>query len=588
LEILVRLVSFTTSKYRSIIKSTRLAIGDYTVLVGPNNEGKSNLVRALVTALDYLSSREIVNLKLLRRRYYSKLAGGYVWERDYPLQLQDKTPPGVTTFSLEFELTDEEKTIFHAKVGSKLGRTLTIELSFGQEEVAFRVKVQGLAAKILSDRHKDIAAFIQSRLQLAYIPSARGSEATGRVVEALLLKELSSLDDNTAYIDHLREIEKIRSEAFQGLSSRITESVKSLVPYVKRVELIFEHTAGSFSSRMRDDFDVSVDDGNATSLALKGDGLQSLVAIALMREASRESAEGKSLVLAIEEPETHLHPDGIRALRPMLIGISQVHQLIITTHSPILIERADITANIIVKGNKSKTAGSIKEIRKVLGTEVSDNLISAELVLLAEGREDVMIIEKYILDCSKVLSRAIEDGRMILESLIGCGNLAFKASMYKSMICGVHAFLDDDAAGQAALAKAISVNALEQSEYHFARILSHKETELEDLVLPSCYLNAIETKYGINIGQLFTKGNAKWSVRLEKAFRNKNKLWSDEIKSDCKIIVAQAVVNSDNEYLSPKGKECLDEMLRVLEALLGDRKKALKTSPYRRRQIISL
>lgn len=51
----VKLKSFTVQKYRSIIAAKRIPTGKTTILVGPNNEGKSNILRALVTAMNILT-----------------------------------------------------------------------------------------------------------------------------------------------------------------------------------------------------------------------------------------------------------------------------------------------------------------------------------------------------------------------------------------------------------------------------------------------------------------------------------------------------------------------------------------------------
>ena len=42
----MKLVKFTVEKYRSILSKSVLPIGDYTAILGPNNQGKSNLLRA--------------------------------------------------------------------------------------------------------------------------------------------------------------------------------------------------------------------------------------------------------------------------------------------------------------------------------------------------------------------------------------------------------------------------------------------------------------------------------------------------------------------------------------------------------------
>jgi putative ATP-dependent endonuclease of OLD family len=54
----MRLVSFSVQNYRSITKANKIKVGQSTVIVGPNNEGKSNVLRALVTAMKVITQAE--------------------------------------------------------------------------------------------------------------------------------------------------------------------------------------------------------------------------------------------------------------------------------------------------------------------------------------------------------------------------------------------------------------------------------------------------------------------------------------------------------------------------------------------------
>ena len=47
----MQIVSFSVTNYRSITACSRIALHDLTVLVGKNNEGKSNFLRALNVAM---------------------------------------------------------------------------------------------------------------------------------------------------------------------------------------------------------------------------------------------------------------------------------------------------------------------------------------------------------------------------------------------------------------------------------------------------------------------------------------------------------------------------------------------------------
>ena len=105
----MELISFTVRNYRSIIQAHKLPISRSTVLVGPNNEGKSNILKALVSAMRVLGiwkegllSDSVGSYRTLKRHHI------YDWELDYPVALQTTKPKGETIFDVDFRLTDDE------------------------------------------------------------------------------------------------------------------------------------------------------------------------------------------------------------------------------------------------------------------------------------------------------------------------------------------------------------------------------------------------------------------------------------------------------------------------------------------------
>ena len=128
----MELISFSVQNYRSIAKANRIEVGRSTVLVGPNNEGKSNVLRALVTAMEVLKTgkRPVVS-KGIRVRLPFSLRGGrqYDWEEDFPIHLQKSKPDGVSTFSLEFELDGDEVEEFRTEVRSNLNALLDLAVT---------------------------------------------------------------------------------------------------------------------------------------------------------------------------------------------------------------------------------------------------------------------------------------------------------------------------------------------------------------------------------------------------------------------------------------------------------------------------
>lgn len=72
----MKLVDFSVTNFRSITKAHKISLHNLTVLVGRNNEGKSNLLNGLNVAMQTM----ILHAKQSRSR--SQL---YNWERDFPV-----------------------------------------------------------------------------------------------------------------------------------------------------------------------------------------------------------------------------------------------------------------------------------------------------------------------------------------------------------------------------------------------------------------------------------------------------------------------------------------------------------------------
>lgn len=130
---------------------------------------------------------------------------------------------------------------------------------------------------------------------------------------------------------------------------------------------------------------IRIDDGQNTDIQNKGDGVKSLVTLALLNNI--HSNESGMSIVAMEEPEAHLHPEAINRLRNSIYALTGNSQVIISTHNPLFVNRECIYKNIIVENGIVKQASNIREIRDVLGVKVSDNLYDAETMLLVEGKQ---------------------------------------------------------------------------------------------------------------------------------------------------------------------------------------------------------
>ncbi len=121
----MKLVNFSVTNFRSITTAHKIEIANTTILIGKNNEGKSNILKALFIAMNTLQepANRRVSFSVARSRYRNN-ENSYLWERDFPVNLQTRKAVNQSIFRLEFELNEEEIYEFKDKIKSDLNGTL--------------------------------------------------------------------------------------------------------------------------------------------------------------------------------------------------------------------------------------------------------------------------------------------------------------------------------------------------------------------------------------------------------------------------------------------------------------------------------
>jgi putative ATP-dependent endonuclease of OLD family len=368
----VQLVNFSATNYRSITAAHRIALSNVTVLIGKNNEGKSNLLRALEAAMQLLRQHALAEPGRIRRMHFES-TDSYVWKRDFPIQLQERRAVTQTILKLEFLLNDAECVEFKQEIGSSLNGSLPLEIRIGKDQTpTIRLVKSGKGTKALTIKSAAIARFIAQRIYFNYIPAVRTDSATIELINGMLSQELRALEKDERYLKALQTISELQQPILDELAERVQAPLKEFLPSIKAVKLEISETSRRYS--LRQNVSVVVDDGTPTSLEHKGDGVKSLAALGLLK--SKNARKGAS-ILAIEEPESHLHPAAIHQVNEIIQSISRTSQVIITTHNPLFVDRANIKSNIIVTDGAATAAKSISSIRDLLGIKASDNLTHA-------------------------------------------------------------------------------------------------------------------------------------------------------------------------------------------------------------------
>ena len=129
---------------------------------------------------------------------------------------------------------------------------------------------------------------------------------------------------------------------------------------------------------------------------------------------------------------------------------------------------------------------------------------------------------------------------MGIVPLTGAGKIKYVLVQLRDSLASVHAFLDDDAAGREAAATAEGAGLLSVADITMAMCLGSRESEFEDMVVPTIYTDAFREEFGVVPGA-GPKTKGKWSSRMALEFQASGTSWSDKVAMDAKRVVANEV-----------------------------------------------
>lgn len=560
----MRLSSFSVVNYRSITNARKIQTSNMTVLVGKNNEGKSNILRALTLAMDIMKMYYSDPRSLRLSATYLKRRTGYVWERDYPLSLQERRPNGFSSVELDFELNSNDIMTIRSLTGIRLSGHIPVRISINHSSVKIDIPKRGTPAFSELENKLKIIEYVCFKIDFNFIPAIRTEHDALRVVESLIEKQLLTLESNAEYIEATRTIERLQQDVLNGISNQLIAPLREFLPSVRDVQIHLQKDQRRLAFRRS--ADVVIDDGTPTPLQQKGDGIKSLTALAMLNiPTSRDRVS----VIAIEEPESHLHPESARQLYETINALSLNHQVVLTTHSPLFVNRSNLKENIIVDSGKAIPVKKIKEIRDVLGTKVSDNLVNAENVLVVEGENDKIVLEKILPQMSEGIKKAIQNGTLIIDYMGGVCNLPYKLSFWRNLQCKYHVLLDNDDAGRRTGQAAETQGLLNTRNITYTMCNGLQNAEFEDCLEKTAYAGAILSEFGVDLNVAEFGGHKKWSDRVADCFRSQGKQWNDTMEKRVKFCVAESLPADPAVALNQHKRSSIDALATALDSLMA-------------------
>lgn len=402
------------SNFRSCV-DVELELGAFTPLVGPNNAGKSTLLSALSWALspdtlgvgDFFDAAKAVVVEVEVAGLTAAIIGALTAEQqkrispfvtNERLRVRRNCPkPGTTGAKTEVEVRNpavvDDKAAgawtanpngIWAAISALFPEPIRIGAMEDSAEDASKSKNTTTLGKLIGEITADVVAQVAAPFQKSIGDIADRLSADGT-------KRPQSM------IDFDTEASTAVGHFFQGVQ------VKLHIPSPDLKDLFKAGTIVTYDGGVRRDF---------TAL---GHGAQRSIQMALVRVLAdrKQGAKGggpTTRLLLIDEPELFLHPSAVYSLRDALRTLSTAgYQVVLATHSPMLIEEAVAASTVIVGKDVSRGTFVRPTVRSAVSTVINEAPHQASLVFSLTYSSELLFANSVVVTEGKTERRVFPD-----------------------------------------------------------------------------------------------------------------------------------------------------------------------------------
>lgn len=399
----MKLVSFTAQNYRSL-RNFKLELGQFLVIIGENNSGKSTIFRALDLFLgstvkgvgDDSFYNHDVTLPINLTACFDSLNGPeeeklkpWLVEGKLTVRKEYRRDSGKTEVSYFAQLRVPKETWLNEDYAeySNRGVVSTLPISeFIPNTGRITKDVYKTAINGYIEKYRDSVEFsIEERKnpagykqvldgylpELYLVPAVRdvseevktnSSALLGKLVGLISRKVISS---NPKFKDLQKAISELSSIMEGETPDKKLQEIKELENRLEtalsdwRVGVDIHIMSPDFPTILQSGVRVALDDGISTPIEEKGNGLQRSLIFALMRvwaeishsdeeEADNEIRE-RTLLFTFEEPELFLHPHISRVTYQALKTLSSKYQILLCTHSSHFVNLEDYKDIVVIR-----------------------------------------------------------------------------------------------------------------------------------------------------------------------------------------------------------------------------------------------
>jgi hypothetical protein len=414
----VELCGIEVENLRGYQRASMALTRPITVLVGPNNAGKTSLLRLADWALNDADEALLSGSRALSS------------DEEHLLIPARNTRGGARRLVLHVRVWDGRR---HQRFNASSG-IARLRFRVRDSRVYLNIRDPTRSEPLTAEENAIVLLReLRSRTEFRLIPSSRDASSQ-QFQETLTLALRAKLSERAVHQvrggapgeyrevnNALTTMREVAERLAQPLWNEMQESVLALA---KSATLTLDVDAGDLvdwmASRIVLKLVTGEHDPKAVFPVAVGSGLQSLLDLAVLRGEPTEETVGH--ILAIEEPEAFLHPAAQRALARALLDQDSVKR-VISTHSPIVVDEAAYGDVVLVRDHKIFPPRQVGDenraaINTALLTGQGSEAIFARSVLLVEGEGDRLFFERL----RRRLAAADELGLMDQLAIVVAGS----------------------------------------------------------------------------------------------------------------------------------------------------------------------
>ena len=341
----MRVTAIRIENFRGI-KQLELELDETTVLIGENNSGKTAVLDALRLCLRDLGTR--------RRTVFDTL--------DFHLPDADAEPSSTKPIQIEVLFSEQEMGEWNDQLIGRLSRDGILQVGDDERNhVLLRVTCKydstsrdfaqewsflNLNREPLTGVVPQTLARIQQEVPYFYLTALRDAahhfDARGQFWRPFLKDTQLPVEKKTEIEQKLREVNDLVVDSHDSFGQVRTalRQVQDVVPLASGDVVSIEAVPGRmFDMLAKAQIHLGTMTGAKIPVEKHGEGTQSLAVLMLFSAFLKLSLD-RDPIVALEEPEAHLHPSAVRALWHLVHDFSG--QKLISTHSGDLLAEIDI------------------------------------------------------------------------------------------------------------------------------------------------------------------------------------------------------------------------------------------------------